>query len=777
MAESVKHILRRAHWSSIVWDGVFFRRTLIYILVIASIPGLLLGGGMYFFVTAQIESELLDQHELKIDHYARSLDEQLSNLEISISHWSFEPIFTELMRKTDFYYDFQATRDMNQYLLSKQGSHPLLNSTEVYINGLKPLLFSPSQTLVEMKGKEELEYYQSLIDRGPLLWESEESSGYNPLKLIHTIPGNSTDPFGVVIAALDENKVKNILRALTTHSGGLSMLVDVEKGIMTSTSDTEAMKELDELLWKKVSESEQENGSFVYQWKENHYTVSYGEWDRVSSNWVYISAAPIQAITSPVVMISKTILYSSLAALLLAACMSLLVSNRLYSPVGRLVKLLRGESGQRGGQQRSDEFQFLEEQWRTLTAESTSLQSSMKAQLPMIKEGFLVQLIHGYLGAYSEEELTERMGALGWSMENQGFVVIHIQLTSIDMRGRFSSKDEELITFAAANVAKELAQTQFRQAEVINFHDLSMGMLLFMPDGKELRAEVQRLCNELVEAVNRVMRVRLTITIGRFAASIRQVPFLFQEVKEASIYRDFSDQNQVIDLEELDLKSAHNKMNYSFPLERDLLQFLRMGQQDDVERTMEDFLNGLMTEGRKESIVQQGMLQLLGRMMNTMLTCGVDSHDLFKGVNLFDRLSQIRDPDEMLQWMKEEVVAPFMTEMSERSNSHLKESMEKAIHYLQQYYMQQDISLDNCAEYAGTNRFSLSKAFKLYTGKNFIDYLTELRMDKAKDLIRDTELKIYDIAEKVGYQNGYFNRMFKKMEGITPKQYRERYRK
>jgi YesN/AraC family two-component response regulator len=71
------------------------------------------------------------------------------------------------------------------------------------------------------------------------------------------------------------------------------------------------------------------------------------------------------------------------------------------------------------------------------------------------------------------------------------------------------------------------------------------------------------------------------------------------------------------------------------------------------------------------------------------------------------------------------------------------------------------------------NPVTLSKTFKQVTGKNFIDYLTELRMGKAKELLADTELKINDVAVQVGYQHSYFNRIFKKQEGITPSQYRE----
>ena len=56
---------------------------------------------------------------------------------------------------------------------------------------------------------------------------------------------------------------------------------------------------------------------------------------------------------------------------------------------------------------------------------------------------------------------------------------------------------------------------------------------------------------------------------------------------------------------------------------------------------------------------------------------------------------------------------------------------------------------------------------------NFIDYVTQHRMTKAKELLRESDMKINEIAESVGYQPSYFIRIFKKTEGMTPGQYRE----
>ena len=59
-------------------------------------------------------------------------------------------------------------------------------------------------------------------------------------------------------------------------------------------------------------------------------------------------------------------------------------------------------------------------------------------------------------------------------------------------------------------------------------------------------------------------------------------------------------------------------------------------------------------------------------------------------------------------------------------------------------------------------------------GKNFVEYLNELRIEKAKELLKDVRYKTYEVAEKVGIPDAhYFSRLFKKYVGMTPTEYRE----
>ncbi|TDF99799.1 response regulator transcription factor [Paenibacillus piri] len=85
-----------------------------------------------------------------------------------------------------------------------------------------------------------------------------------------------------------------------------------------------------------------------------------------------------------------------------------------------------------------------------------------------------------------------------------------------------------------------------------------------------------------------------------------------------------------------------------------------------------------------------------------------------------------------------------------------------------------DISLADAANHVYLNRSYLSYLFVQETGRNFSDFLTDLRMDKAKELFRNTALKNYEIADEVGYRDfRHFGQMFKRHTGMTPSEYRK----
>ncbi|UUZ81600.1 hypothetical protein LJK88_44440 [Paenibacillus sp. P26] len=256
----------------------------------------------------------------------------------------------------------------------------------------------------------------------------------------------------------------------------------------------------------------------------------------------------------PVVFISKLILMVSAASLLLVGVLSWLTSLKIYTPIDRLVHLLGADRFfSKSPADYHDEFNFIERQWLHLTRESLALQNKLEHQLPHVKEGFLLRLVQGFLYSHSEEELLERMRSFGWEVDGRQFLVLHVQLTGFEnLEGRFSPGDEGLVTFAAANIISELAASRFEQANMINFHDLSVGLFIIHPADQSYQAELKALCSELMQAISHLLKLRVSVTIGKPSTSIVQLHTHYEEVREALIYRNFVSENQIIDLESLE---------------------------------------------------------------------------------------------------------------------------------------------------------------------------------------------------------------------------------
>ena len=94
--------------------------------------------------------------------------------------------------------------------------------------------------------------------------------------------------------------------------------------------------------------------------------------------------------------------------------------------------------------------------------------------------------------------------------------------------------------------------------------------------------------------------------------------------------------------------------------------------------------------------------------------------------------------------------------------------------YIEENY-QKDISLDEVSRLVDISPYYFSKLFKQEAGKNFIEYLTEIRMHHAEEFLRDPSYSIKEVCVMSGYSDpNYFSRLFKKYEGVTPSEYRER---
>ncbi len=112
-------------------------------------------------------------------------------------------------------------------------------------------------------------------------------------------------------------------------------------------------------------------------------------------------------------------------------------------------------------------------------------------------------------------------------------------------------------------------------------------------------------------------------------------------------------------------------------------------------------------------------------------------------------------------------------ETVDSSGKNLRSEIRRCIRYLREHYPE-PVTLLQVAEYVGLSSAYLSRLFKEQTDMSFHEYLTDIRIDAAISLLRSSEMKVYEVAERVGFPSyRYFSSLFKRITGRSPKEYQE----
>ncbi|UOQ47036.1 AraC family transcriptional regulator [Gracilibacillus caseinilyticus] len=772
-----KKVMRNwKYWFLNRWQSSYFRKSFLLILFITSIPGIISGIAIYTFGLNSTENELRKVHVEEIDERAQNIDDQLNYLEESLTYWAYEPTFNYQLITTDFVYEFQTTRDIMQKLLILEGSQPLISHVDLFVETHDgPVLFTPYMN--KITSQEQQEAYHSFLESSTnISWyhnekQFEETEYANNLLLAHQIPGVVNSSFGAIVVSLDKKSLTQTLETLTPYSNGVTLLMNENDEVLLSTEKTNDQAFTSKLV-SMFANKQQSDRSFQMDWDDKTYSVSFGTFNRVGSEWTYVSAAPISAITTPIITISKVILIASLTVLGLAFLLTWFVSNRLYQPVRKLASSFTNTNSatQKGPK---DEFKQIRDRIDTLTFESEQLERRITKQIPQLRQNFLIQLTKGYLYDFDEYALKRRMENYRWKVDNTSFVLLDIQLTGIVANEERKYEDDSLLAFAMANIAEDVTKEYIEQYAVLNQYDMTATIFLIVPDQISNVSELLRsLSEDITTSINRVLARYVTITISSKTPKIKDINFLFEEIGRVKRFRDFHKQNQILMLNEVEQNVTGHQLFYPFEMEKEIIQSIRRGKINETETLILQFFDQLLDNSTKEVSVQAGMMQLYSAIQHEILLSGVDPVILFKGRNMYEELAQLREMEWVIKWLIEQVITPYVHYLEDNMNMEMKMVVDKIVTYIEEHYME-DISLESCAEYVNATSYTISKAFKKVHGVNFIDYLTKLRLDKAKELLLQTNMKINEIAEEVGYRHSYFNRIFKKHVGLPPSQYRK----
>lgn len=400
-------------------------------------------------------------------------------------------------------------------------------------------------------------------------------------------------------------------------------------------------------------------------------------------------------------------------------------------------------------------------------AKLTKVYSSYTKNTPLILSGLLSGLIKGT--SHTESSLMQ--------LNESGIDILgayyRVGVIDIDFDGptRLYSKGEKrdysLLSFVVENISMEIASNHksgfaFRDA------DNRISLLFRTNSMKGFSEKITSIIQEIQQNCKNLMGLIVSICVGPYVTTIESLNESYQKAQEALAYGYTAGKGFAFEMEKHTFVPSN--FNPELPI-KSLVSQIQWGHEEEVQNILEEFTNLIHGKYLKKEQAGAYLQQLIMAISDSFFIMNNEEEVIRERNDIANQAARAPTFSEGMQ-----VVCAYankaMQVLAEAGQSSGYRQAILAVNYIKENYANTGISLNDICRYLNISTSHFSSIFKEATGETFMETLTRIRMERAEQLLQHTDLKNYEIAEKVGFSDPhYFNVAFKKMHGITPKEY------
>lgn len=391
------------------------------------------------------------------------------------------------------------------------------------------------------------------------------------------------------------------------------------------------------------------------------------------------------------------------------------------------------------------------------------------------KQKFFEQMIAGNLSMADALE-TGKKYEMNLSAGMYNLLLFHFTL------GKENRKSGELLGEAEYAIKKLTERLEY----VFEFQrDVEGWAFLLMADNEEQMSErVKELSKDLEEIMKNYSTITYFGGIGQPVARLRELEESFREAERALAARFTMELNRIISVE--DIRMAQNvdtlddiEITSFGEIEKTrtmLEKFLNNGAEDEIDEFVDVYINELPEENLKSVLMRQYII--MDAYIVMMSFCekieGIEGEMQAQSEELKNSMKTIQTLEEIKNYIRM-LLKKIIGVRDTISGRRYSDIIEIAKDQIRKTYMSDEISLNTIAAEVGMSPSYFSSIFSKEMGKTFVEYLTEIRMDRAKELLMCSSMKTSEIGYEVGYKDPhYFSYIFKKTQNCTPKEFRAR---
>lgn len=325
----------------------------------------------------------------------------------------------------------------------------------------------------------------------------------------------------------------------------------------------------------------------------------------------------------------------------------------------------------------------------------------------------------------------------------------------------------------------EEIENEINEDYIIAFdRDFEGKAFLFKADSVE---EINRQIDNTISVLKRIFSahegIRYFGGIGESVDRLRDVPRSFESACKAYTKRYFTSENEFIRSADISQKDISTE---GFDVEKIQLgqfdrtkmkEFLKFGDGAETEYFVEEYLKAFGPNAIKSQMFRQYMVMDIYFSVAEF----IDSLEISKEEHYLSGFKPdiVRTEEESVSYIVS-VIKKGIEIRDGKSSGKNNDIVESIVKYIEENYADEELSLNTLASHVNFSPNHLSMVFSQQTGSTLIKYITDFRMNKAKELLKCTNKKNNEISLMIGYKDPhYFSYLFKKTQGVTPTQFRE----
>ncbi len=396
------------------------------------------------------------------------------------------------------------------------------------------------------------------------------------------------------------------------------------------------------------------------------------------------------------------------------------------------------------------------------------LRQLVQDNTPLIRRHFFERLVAGSL---SDAEILKSMDYFGLDAVQGRFAVLLVELDDFEQ----ASVQLDWLALQALLEAVGERVRSLRSPELVEIWYMDRGrfaalLALSAPEPRGDASAALAMAGRIRAAAMDYGSV--TVGVGVVVGRIHDLPRSLQSASVALAYRFAAGQGQVISHADATAgEPEHEPLNLD-PIEEALALAVETGNAADACAQVERLFRAALRRGWDVHRMQAAGIRLLGRVMLLLHDRGENSGAFEAGAPWAELLACRTAPD--MQVLLSGFVERCCERMSERRATADRNIVRRIVDYIDAHLDQRITAADLATEFSYSPNY-IGVVFKKDRGKTLTDYLKDVRLERARELLRNPANRIGEVAARVGYPNvSYFGALFKKKYGVNPGEYKER---